>query len=68
MYVAHAVNARTGRGATRKFASAELAAQNLLILLRADGWTEDAADTISRLVAGSNLTHKGFNYRVTQEQ
>lgn len=67
MYLAHAVNTRTGRDASRSFDSAELAARNLLLLLRADGWSEDPEATVSRLVDGETLSHKRFEYHVSSD-
>ena len=67
MFTAHATNTRTGRGSSRPFDSAEQAAQQLLILLRADGWTEDPEATVSRLTTGETIMHKRFEYSVSQE-
>jgi hypothetical protein len=67
VFHAQAVNSRTGRGASRPFDSAEQAAQNLVILLRADGWTDDPEATVSRLVSGETITHKRFEYHVSEE-
>lgn len=66
MFAAHVYSTRTERETAREFVSAELASQNLVILLRADGWSADPADTVRRLVAGETITHKSFTYRVSE--
>jgi len=64
---AHVTNTRAGRvSAHREFGTAELAAQNLVILLRFDGWPEDEESTVRRLIGGETLGHKNFAYRVEE--
>ena len=62
--LAWVLNTRTQRGSSREFDNAELAAGHLLILLRADGFTDDPATTIRRLVNGETIRHKSFAYSV----
>lgn len=63
--LARVTNLRTGRGTSRSFDSAEKAAGNLLLLLRADGWTEDPDDTKRRLLVGESITHNGRAYSLS---
>jgi hypothetical protein len=63
-FIASTTNLRTGKIETRSCPSADNAAGQLYILLEADGWTGDKGQTISDLVAGQRIIHKGFEYSV----
>lgn len=64
-FYAHVVNVRTDAHTARDFATAELAARNLAMLMRRDGWQVGTDDTVTRLVLGETLTHKRFAYSVS---
>jgi hypothetical protein len=53
-----------GRITERKFDSAELAAQHLLMLAEFHGWTGDKGEAVQSLAAGAPLEYKGFEYHV----
>lgn len=48
----------------RPMPTAEVAAAQLLILLRAAGWKGDADETAMTLASGTPVEFKGFSYRV----
>lgn len=65
-YRASAVNTRTGRVSARRFESAELAAGNILMLMRAHGWRGDQGDAMAKLLDGKPVEYKRFEYRVSR--
>ncbi|MFF2039365.1 hypothetical protein ACFVVX_02960 [Kitasatospora sp. NPDC058170] len=46
--------------------TAESAAAHLLMLMKADGYGGDEAETLEQLVRGEAVQHKRFEYQVTE--
>jgi hypothetical protein len=51
----------------REFPTAEVAAENLFVLMRLDGWTMSQRQTVAILKTGQVLRHKNFAYKVATE-
>nr|BEK66819.1 hypothetical protein KPHV_40460 [Kitasatospora purpeofusca] len=52
--------------ASRPFETADMAARQLLVLIRAHGWEGDDEEAVARMLAGESMVFKGFEYRVTE--
>jgi hypothetical protein len=49
-----------------EYATAEIAARSLLIVLKANGWTGDQEAAVASLSTGEPLEFKGATYKVEQ--
>ncbi|MFF7990323.1 hypothetical protein ACFZDG_11095 [Kitasatospora xanthocidica] len=52
--------------ASRTFETADMAARQLLVLIKAHGWEGDDEETVTVLAAGEPVVFKGFEYKVTE--
>jgi hypothetical protein len=53
---------------SRSFETADVAARQLFVLLRAGGWDGTEDDAVTALLTGDPLVSKGFEYQVSEER
>ncbi|WP_030244180.1 hypothetical protein [Streptomyces sp. NRRL S-350] len=51
---------------SRTFDTADMAARQLFVLIKAHGWEGSEEDALAVLRDGESLVFKGFEYRVTE--
>lgn len=67
MFRADAGKAGQPARGSRTFETADMAARQLLVLIKAHGWEGSEEDAVAALRDGEPLVFKGFEYRVTEE-
>lgn len=58
-------NVNSGRVTTVHFKDRRTAVENVLLLLRRDGWRGDPADARRTLMGGGVIGHKAYRYSIS---